>query len=126
MTAARGVLQYLKSTADFRTHFNSNGIDVVIGIDIGNSLIGYSDSAWANDRGDRKSQGGYVFLATNGAISWQSQKQSLITMWTLEAEFIACLEASREVKWLLQLQKDFHNKNLPRLPINCAIRVLSP
>jgi len=38
MTAARRVLQYLKSTADFRLHFTGNGID------IGNSLIGYSDS----------------------------------------------------------------------------------
>jgi len=47
MTAAKRVLQYLKSTADFRLHFN--------GIDIGNSLVGYSDSDWANDSADRKS-----------------------------------------------------------------------
>jgi len=38
---------------------------------------------------------------------------------TLEAEFIACSEASREAKWLLQLQKDIHGKDLPLLPINC-------
>jgi len=61
MTAAKRVLQYLKSTADFRLHFNSNsngigigigngiGISNGIGIDIGNSLVGYSDSDWAND-----------------------------------------------------------------------------
>jgi hypothetical protein len=42
MTAAKRVLQYLKSVAHFRQHFNSNGIE--IGIDIGNRLIGYSDS----------------------------------------------------------------------------------
>jgi len=61
-----------------------------------------------------------VFLASNGAISWQSRKQSLITMSTLEAEFIACSEASREAKWLLQLQKDIHSfqKDSPLLPIN--------
>jgi hypothetical protein len=40
-------------------------------------------------------------------------------MSTLEAEFIACLEPSREAKWLLQLQKDIHGKELPPLPINC-------
>jgi len=97
MTAAKRVLQYLKSTADFRLHFNGIGI----GIDIGNSLVGYSDSDWANDSADRKSQGGHVFLASNGAISWQSRKQSLIAMSTLEAEFIACSEASREAKRLL-------------------------
>jgi len=117
MTATKRVLQYFKSTADFRPHFDGNGIG--IGIDIGNSLVGYSDSDWANDSADRKSQGGHVFLASNGAISWQSRKQSLIAMSTLEAEFIACLEASREAKWLLQLQKDIHGKDLPPLPINC-------
>jgi hypothetical protein len=77
MTAAKRVLQYLKSAADFRLHFNGNGI----GID--NSLIGYADSDWANDSADCKSQGGQVFLASNGAISWQSRKQRLIAMSTL-------------------------------------------
>jgi len=117
MTAAKRVLQYLKSTADFRLHFNAIGI----GIDIGNSLVGYSDSDWANDSADRKSQGGHVFLANNGAISWQSRKQSLIAMSTIQAEFIACLEASREAKWLLQLHNDIHGsqRDSPLLPINC-------
>jgi len=54
MTTAKRVHQYLKSTADFRLHFNGIGI----GIDIGNSLIGHSDSDWANDSVDRKSEGG--------------------------------------------------------------------
>jgi hypothetical protein len=40
-------------------------------------------------------------------------------MSTLEAEFIACSEASREEKWLLQLQKDIHSTDLPPLPFNC-------
>ena len=122
MTAAKRVLQYLKSTANFRLHFNGNGIGIGIDIGIGNSLIGYSDSDWANDSADRNSQGGHVFLASNGAISWQSRKQSLIAMSTLEAEFIACSDASRQAKWLLQLQKDIHGKDLPPLPINCDMQ----
>jgi hypothetical protein len=102
MTAAKRVLQYLKSAADFRLHFNGIGIGIRIGID--NSLVGYSDSDWANDSADRKSQGGHVFLANNGGtVLWQSQKQGLMVMSTLEAEFIACSEASREAKSLLQL-----------------------
>jgi len=124
--AGKRVLQYLKSTADFRLHFTGNGIGIgigiYIGIDIGNSLAGYSDSDWANVSTDRKSQGGHVLLASDGgAVSWQSRKHSLITMSTLEAEFIACSEASREAKWLLQLQKDIHGsqRDSPLLPINC-------
>jgi hypothetical protein len=113
MTAGKTVLQYLKSTGDFRVHINRNGIGIE------NSFVGYSDSDWANDSADRKAHGGHVFLASNGAISWQSRKQSLIAMSTLKAEFIAWSEASREAKWLLQLQQDIHKKDPPLLPINC-------
>jgi hypothetical protein len=60
-----------------------------------------------------------VFPASDGAISWQSRKGSLIAKSTLEAEFIACSEASREATLLLQLQKDIHGKDIPPLPINC-------
>jgi len=41
---------YLKSTTDFRLHFNYNGIR--IGIGISSSLSGYSHSDWANDSTD--------------------------------------------------------------------------
>jgi hypothetical protein len=60
-----------------------------------------------------------VFLPSIGAISWQTQKQSVIALSTLKADFISCLEASGEAEWLLQLQKDIHGKDLPLLPINC-------
>jgi len=123
MTAATRVLQYLKSTANFRLHFNGNGIGIGIGfgIDISNSLVVYSDSDWATDSADRKSQAGHVFLTSNGAISWPSRKECLIARTTLDAKFIACSEASREAKWLLQLQKDIHGsqRDSPPLPITC-------
>ena len=121
MTAAKRVLQYLKCTANFRLYFTGNGIGIGIGIGIGNSLVGYSDSDWATDSADRKSHRGHVVLASHGAISWQSRKQNPSAMSTLEAEFIACSEASRDAKWLLQLQQDIHGsqKDSPLLPINC-------
>ena len=119
-TAAKRVLQYLDSTANFRLHFAGIGIGISIGIDIDYGLIRYSDSDWANHSVDRKSQGGHVFLASNGAVSWQSRKQGLIAMSSLEAECIACSEASREWKWLLQLQKDIYGsqRDSPPLPID--------
>ena len=68
---------------------------------------------------DRKSPGGHVFVTNDGYIAWQSRKQSVIPMATLEAEFITCLGASGAAKWLLELQKDIHGKDLPPPPINC-------
>ena len=70
------------------------------------------DSDWANDSSDRKSQGGYIFkLGNGGQMSWQLRKQDLVAASTLEAEYIACWEASREARWLIQLQKDVNGTN---------------
>jgi len=65
MTAAKRVHLYLEFTANFVPRFNSK----VIGIDIGNSLVGYSDSDWANDSMDCQSQGGLVSLGRIFTIS---------------------------------------------------------
>jgi hypothetical protein len=124
MTAAKRVLQYLKATADFRLHFNGNGNVNGNGNGNGNyGVVGFTDSDWASDSTDRKSQGGHVFLTCHdgGAISWQSRKQDLIALSTLEAEYIACSEASREARWLLQLQRDIHGSpsDASPLPIYC-------
>jgi len=59
-----------------------------------------------------------MILASNGAVSWQSRKESLIALLTLETEYIACSEASK-AKWLLQLEGDIHGsqKDPSLLPI---------
>jgi len=116
MTAAKRVLQYLKATADFQLHFNGNDNDNY-------GVVGFTDSDLASNSTDRKSQGGHVFLTCHdgGAISWQSRKQDLIAQSTLEAEYIACSEASREARWLLQLQTDIRGSpsDASPLPIYC-------
>jgi hypothetical protein len=40
-------------------------------------------------------------------------------MSTLDAEYIACSEGSREVKWLVQFHQEIHVKDASPLPINC-------
>ena len=85
---------------------DSNGDGDSNGNAIANQIISYTDSDWANDCTDRKSQGGHVFLCNGGAISWQSRKQDPVASSTTEAEYIACSEASREARWLRQLQRD--------------------
>jgi hypothetical protein len=99
LTAAKRVLQYLKATANFRLQFNSSSNST----NSNDQLTGYTDSDWANNSADSKSQGGHVFLLSNGAVSRQSRTQDLIAMSTLEAKYIACSEGSCEAKWLPQL-----------------------
>ncbi|KAL6329550.1 hypothetical protein AAG906_022101 [Vitis piasezkii] len=47
-----------------------------------------------------KSTSGFVFMLANGAISWKSEKQSITASSTMEAEFVACFEASSHALWL--------------------------
>jgi hypothetical protein len=103
LTAAKRVLRYLKTTRTAKVHYSTDGVT---------ELHGYTDADWAGDSADRKSQGVYTFIMGGAAVSWQSRKQPLIALSTLEAEYIACSDAVRETKWLLQLAKevDFHTR----------------
>ena len=62
--------------------------------------IGYTDSDFQSDRDSRKSTSGYVFTLGGGVISWRSVKQSSIADSTMEAKYIAALEATKEAIWL--------------------------
>ncbi|XP_074303650.1 secreted RxLR effector protein 161-like [Silene latifolia] len=47
-----------------------------------------------------KSTFGYLFLLAEGVVSWKSGKQSIIATSTMEAEFVACFEATIHALWL--------------------------
>ena len=89
--AAKKVLRYLQGTKDYMlTYRKSDNLET----------IGYSDSDFAGCVDSRKSTFGYLFLLAGGAISWKSAKQSVIAASTMEAEFVACFEATIQGLWL--------------------------
>ena len=49
---------------------------------------------------DRKNTLGYVFLLSLGAISWSSRKQPVVSISTIEVEFIAAASCACQVVWL--------------------------
>ena len=63
-------------------------------------VVGYSDSDLGGCMDTRVSTFGYVFLLAGGVISWKSKKESITTASTMEAEFVACFEATTEALWL--------------------------
>ena len=62
--------------------------------------MGYLDSDFAGCLDSRRSTSGYIFMLAGEAVSWKSVKQTLIASCTMEAEFIACYEASNHGIWL--------------------------
>nr|GFC04138.1 zinc finger, CCHC-type [Tanacetum cinerariifolium] len=66
-------------------------------------LEGYSDASWINHVEDSSSTSGWVFLLGRGAISWAFKKQTVITGFTMESEFVALAAAGKEAEWLRNL-----------------------
>ena len=60
---AQYVLSYLVGTVDKKLIYDGTN---------GDGLHGYTDSSLGDQTDDRHSTSGYVFLLTNGAISWSS------------------------------------------------------
>ncbi|XP_057968175.1 secreted RxLR effector protein 161-like [Malania oleifera] len=57
-------------------------------------VVGYLDSDFVGCVDTRKSTFDYVYLLAGGAISRKSAKQSIIVASNMEAEFVACFEAT--------------------------------
>ncbi|XP_057990617.1 secreted RxLR effector protein 161-like [Hevea brasiliensis] len=91
--AAKKVMRYLQGTKNYMlTYKRSGNLEV----------IGYSNSDFAGCIDDRKSTG-YIFMMSGGAVSWKSAKQTLIATSTMEAEYVACYEATCQAIWLKKL-----------------------
>jgi len=89
--AIKKVLRYLQGTQNHMlTYRKFDHLEV----------IGYTNSDFVGCVDTRKSTFGYVYLLAVGAISWKSTKQSVIAVSTMEAEFVACFEATVHANWL--------------------------
>src|SRR3954469_10067238 len=96
-TAVKNILKYLKSTKD---------MFLVYGGDKDLIINGYVDASFDTDPDDSKSQTGYVFILSGGAVSWSSSKQSVVAGSTFEAEYIAASEAANEGVWMKEFLSD--------------------
>ena len=63
----------------------------------------YSDSGFAGDKEDRKSHGGYATYVGGNLVTWRSQKQSIVSRSSAEAEYRAMADTTAEMLWLRSL-----------------------
>ena len=49
---------------------------------------------------DKKSTSGYIFMMSEGVVSWKNAKQTHTTPSTMEVEYVASYEASCHAIWL--------------------------
>ncbi|KAK2981153.1 hypothetical protein RJ640_013475 [Escallonia rubra] len=94
---SKRILRYLKGTIDLGKFYPSPG-DM--------KLVGYSDSDWVRHVDDRKSTTGFIFYFGETAFTWTSKKQSIVTLSTCEAEYVAATSIVCHAIWLRSLLKE--------------------
>ena len=73
----------------------------------------YSDASWAEDSIDRRSTSGFLCGINGGTVSWSSRKQDIVSLSSMEAEYIALSESCKEVKWVKMLTNSFFEFVVP-------------
>ena len=91
LKSAKKVLMYLQGTKDLMLKYRR--INTL-------RVVGFSDSDYVGCVNDKKSTSGYIFMMAEGAVSWKSVKHTLTASSTIEAEYVACYEATCHAIWL--------------------------
>ena len=92
---ALGVLRYLVSTASLGLVYRRGPT----------ALQGFSDSDYAGDLVERHSTTAGVFLFAGAAIHWLSKLQSVVSLSSAEAEYIACSHVACHGLWQCYLMR---------------------
>ena len=97
--AVKHVLRYLQGTKDHKLTYRP---------DDGEELFtSFTDADHGGDKCTGRSTGGYLIKFGTGAVSWSSKLQPLVTLSTTEAEYVAAVEAGKEIIWMRQLLTEF-------------------
>ena len=67
----------------------------------------YSDADHARCLDTGHSTGGFCVIAAGGAVSWSSRRQSVTALSSTEAEYLAAVEAGKELIWMRSLVYEF-------------------
>lgn len=91
---AKRILKYLKKTKSLCLKFSASG---------NCQLEAFVDADWASNVIDRRSYTGYFFRLSNGAISWETKKQTTVALSSTEAEYMGIAESCKEAVYMRSL-----------------------
>ena len=74
-------------------------------------IVAFVDSDYASNRADRKSISGHLVTIGGCLVSWQSKKQTGVTLSSTESEFVAMSMAATEIKFIHSLLSEIQSDN---------------
>jgi len=109
--AVKHLFRYLKGTKDLKLVYRPDNS--------GELFTSYCDADHAGSKDNGRSTGGYLIKMGTGAISWRSKLQPIVALSTTEAEYIAAVEAGKEVVWLRNILGELGYKFTSPSTLNC-------
>jgi hypothetical protein len=117
IAAAKRVVKYLMHTKDLGITWSISEQDKESGF--ANVLFGAIDASFAMCKLTRRSHSGYTTFLNHGAVSWRSKLQPIVTLSSVESEYVTLCDLTCQVRYLRQsadsLQKgwDLSKRNRP-------------
>ncbi|UYV78958.1 hypothetical protein LAZ67_17000494 [Cordylochernes scorpioides] len=113
--AAKHVLRYLHGSINLSLVYRRTD---------SNDVCAYSDADWASDIDDRRSNSGTAITIGHSLVIWKTSKQKCVSLSTMEAEYLALSQITKEAVWIATILKEL--KFLPNfafpLIIHCDNR----
>ena len=98
--AVKHLMRYLKGTLEYKLVYSHDVNDKEL-------FTTYTDADHGGNKDNGKSTGGYVTLVCGAAVGWRSTLQAFVTLSTTESEFVAGVEAGKEIKWTRAILEEF-------------------
>jgi hypothetical protein len=110
LLAVKRIFRYLKGTTEY-------GLWYPIGNQL--DLYAFTNADWAGCVDDKKSTSGATFFLGGCLVSWSSKKQLVVSISTVEAQYIVATTFCTQVLWMKQMLEDIHIHYNEPIPIFC-------
>ena len=97
--AVKHLLRYLKGTVSYKLTYTADNAQEL--------FVTYSDASHGSCKATGRATGGYVTLVCGGAVGWSSKRQGFVTLSSTEAEYVAAVEAGKEILWMRNILSEF-------------------
>ena len=97
--AVKHIFKYLKGTMDYKLVYKGDDSEEL--------FVTYSDASHGSCKETGRATGGYVTLVCGGAVGWASKRQGFVTLSSTEAEYVAAVEAGKEILWMRNILFEF-------------------
>jgi hypothetical protein len=101
------ICRYLAGTQDYTLVYSNT---------TGKGLCAYTDSDWAANKIWHQSVTGYFLKLADSIVSWRSHAQKTVALSSMEAEYMAMSDCSRQVVWIKTLMEELGIK-LSAIPL---------